>query len=119
MKLELQAEVQSLELETLQEIMDRSLMLEERNREWKGSGVSPVENGLGHGKSPISLQNGPTRSRGWTSREVGGLKHGEGSSGEKGGGLRKKLSQVELQERSRKGCVSNVEKGGAMTTFAR
>ena len=78
-------------------------MLEERNREWRGGGVNPVEKGLGHDKGLIPLQTGPTRSKGWANKEMGGSKQGERSSGEKEGGSEKKLSQVELQERSRKG----------------
>ena len=44
---------------------------------------------------------------------MGGLRHGEGSSREKRGGYGKKLSQVELQERSRKGlCFKCGERWG-------
>ena len=44
---ELQAEIKSLELDSLVEIKNRALMLEERNKEWKGGGVAPMERGGG------------------------------------------------------------------------
>ena len=84
LKSELQAEVKSLELETLAEIKDRALMLEQRNTEWKGGGVNPIERGLGYNKSPNLIRSGPGATQVWANKKVGG-------SG-------KKLSQVELQE---------------------
>lgn len=84
MKGELQAKMKSLELETLAEIKDRALMLEQRNTEWKGGGVNPIERGLGYNKSPNLIRSGPGATQVWANKKVGG-------SG-------KKLSQVELQE---------------------
>lgn len=47
LKVELQAEVRSLELETLAEMKNKVLMLVERNYEWRGGGVSLAERGVG------------------------------------------------------------------------
>lgn len=52
LKLELQVEVKSLELDAVAKIKDKALMLEERNKEWRGGGVNPVERGLGHNRRP-------------------------------------------------------------------
>ena len=49
---ELQAKLKSLELETLAEVKDRALMLKEKNREWKGGGVAPIERGVGFSQVP-------------------------------------------------------------------
>ena len=71
LKLELQAKVKSLELDTLAEIKDRVLILEESNKGWKGGGVNTVEKGLGNNKGPILSKVGPTASKGWVNREGG------------------------------------------------
>lgn len=59
LKSELRAEIKSLESGTLVEIKDRALMLEEKNREWRGGGVSPLEKGVGHNRGPNQLKTGP------------------------------------------------------------
>ena len=42
---ELQAKIKSLELDSLAAIKDWAPMFEERNKEWKGSGVASMEGG--------------------------------------------------------------------------
>lgn len=100
---ELQAEIKSLELNSLAEIKNRALMLEERNREWRGSGLAPVEKGGGSFRGPPLIRGGLGGRPNNNSKEVMGPKPGEG----------KRLSQVELQERSRKGlCFKCGERWG-------
>ena len=103
LKIELQAEVKSLELDSLAEMKDRALMLEARNREWRGGGVNLVEKGLGHHKGPNSLKIGPMLNRTLGTWERIGTMPVEGSSGEKNGNVGRRLTQEELQERSRRG----------------
>ena len=100
---ELQAEIKSLELNSLAKIKNRALMLEERNREWRGNGLAPVEKGGGSFRGPPLIRGGLGGRPNNNSKEVMGPKPGEG----------KRLSQVELQERSRKGlCFKCGERWG-------
>ena len=93
LKGELQVEIKSLELDSLAEIKDRALMLEERNKEWKGGGVAPTERGGGFFHGTTYPRSGIAGKAPGGSRETSELKLGED----------KKLSQVELEERSRNG----------------
>ena len=102
---ELQAEIKSLDLDSLAEIKERALMLEERNREWKGGGVVPFMKRLGDTKGPSISKSTPSVNRNWGNKE--------NSTGERGSGTGKRLSQAELQERSRKGlCFKCGERWG-------
>ena len=55
---ELQAELKSMGLETLAEVKDKALMLEERNREWKGRGVAPIEREARFNRVPAQNRGG-------------------------------------------------------------
>ena len=113
LKPELRAEVKSLELGSLAEIKDRALMLEERNKEWRGGGTGPLEKGLSQHKGPNQPKIGPTAGRIWERKEGGGSRPNEMIKGEKGSGTGKRLSQEELQERSRRGlCFKCGERWG-------
>ena len=106
----LRAEVKSLGLETLEEIKDRALILEERNREWKEEGVS-------FGEKKGVFNRGPNSSHVGFGGKVGGGHNGQkpiiGGGANKAMGEERRLSQVELQDRSRKGlCFKCGDKWG-------
>ena len=110
---ELQAELQLYEQEELAQLMKRAQVLEARNWAWKEGGVGPQEKTGGSGLKGGSYR--PKLVQGPKPTEVSRIM-GEGGSGEKkavdglGG---KKLSQAELQERSRKGlCFKCGERWG-------
>ena len=88
----LQAQLKSMGLETLAEVKDKALMLEERNREWKGGGVTPIERGVGFNRVPAQNRGGHLGKAPWGNKEGSVLKGVEASGGEKGGGVGKKLS---------------------------
>ena len=91
LKGEPQAKIKSLELDSLAEIKNRVLMLEEWNREWRGGGLTPVERMGGSSRGPIWNRGGLGPKPNSNKKEVIGPKTGEGM----------RLSQVELQERSK------------------
>ena len=77
----------------MSEIKNRALMLEERNREWKGGGLGPLEKGSGSWRGPALNRGGLVGRPNSNSKEMTGPKLREG----------KRLSQAELQEWSKKG----------------
>ena len=98
---ELQAELKSLELETLAEVKNRALMLKERNREQK-RGVAPIERRVGFSRVPTQNKGGYSRKAPWGTKEGNGLKVMENNGSEKGGGekLKMALFQVEVKVRN-------------------
>ena len=106
----LRAEVKSMGLETLEEIKDRALILEERNREWKEEGVSFGDKKGGFSRGPNSSHVG---FGGKVTGGISGPKPISGGGVDKAMGEGRRLSQAELQDRSRKGlCFKCGDKWG-------
>ena len=104
LKEEIQAELKLHATGTLDELMDRALLLEEKNNALKKGGLMNAER-----KGGSSYDKGTVKgSKGFTRWEKGGVKEGASSKGGESEASEKKqagnrLSQAELRERSRKG----------------
>lgn len=125
LKEEIQAELKLHDSKSLSELMDRALLVEEKNLAFMKRGSAQREKGEwreGGGAKPRTgvgpnFEAGRTRSfRPKVSTNNSGpmdTKPPEGSSAEKGLGGGKRLSQAELQERSKKGlCFKCGDKWG-------
>ncbi|KAJ1441276.1 hypothetical protein SESBI_01414 [Sesbania bispinosa] len=111
-----EAELKLYDLESLSELMDRALLLEEKNWALRKGGYDPNEKGRNiekDFKDVLLLE--AWRSKSFTQRQKGPKepKPPNGQGGEKKTPIGRKLSQAELQERSRKGlCFKCGEKWG-------
>lgn len=104
LKEEIQAELKLHAAGTLDELMDRALLLEEKNNALRKGGLMNVEKKGGGNSERSNVKS----SKGFTRWEKGGVKEGSSSKGGEVESNEKKtlgnrLSQAELRERSRKG----------------